>query len=47
MGGCGQFFEGTVEQMHTNLTQILGTLPEDTVSAPSSRPGEGSWSSGQ
>uniref|UniRef100_A0A8C0VU04 Hydroxyacylglutathione hydrolase, mitochondrial n=1 Tax=Cyanistes caeruleus TaxID=156563 RepID=A0A8C0VU04_CYACU len=32
VGGCGQFFEGTAEQMHTNLTQILGTLPEDTVS---------------
>ncbi|XP_066185997.1 hydroxyacylglutathione hydrolase-like protein isoform X3 [Sylvia atricapilla] len=31
VGGCGQFFEGTAEQMHTNLTQILGTLPEDTV----------------
>ncbi|XP_016157272.1 PREDICTED: hydroxyacylglutathione hydrolase-like protein [Ficedula albicollis] len=30
VGGCGQFFEGTAEQMHTNLTQILGTLPEDT-----------------
>ncbi|XP_063270656.1 hydroxyacylglutathione hydrolase-like protein isoform X3 [Prinia subflava] len=31
VGGCGQFFEGTAEQMHTNLTQILGTLPKDTV----------------
>ncbi|NWR24467.1 HAGHL protein, partial [Emberiza fucata] len=30
VGGCGQFFEGTAEQMHTNLTQILGTLPKDT-----------------
>ncbi|XP_053813246.1 hydroxyacylglutathione hydrolase isoform X1 [Vidua chalybeata] len=30
VGGCGQFFEGTAEQMHTNLTQILGALPKDT-----------------
>ncbi|XP_068885643.1 hydroxyacylglutathione hydrolase-like protein isoform X4 [Aphelocoma coerulescens] len=30
VGGCGQFFEGTAEQMHANLTQILGTLPKDT-----------------
>lgn len=44
VGGCGQFFEGTAEQMHTNLTQILGTLPKDTVSVLSSQPGEGSWS---
>lgn len=34
VGGCGQFFEGTAEQMHTNLTQILGALPKDTVSVP-------------
>lgn len=31
VGGCGQFFEGTAEQMLTNLTQILGALPRDTV----------------
>ncbi|XP_050835876.1 hydroxyacylglutathione hydrolase-like protein isoform X1 [Serinus canaria] len=30
VGGCGQFFEGTAEQMHTNLTQTLGALPKDT-----------------
>ncbi|XP_051634925.1 hydroxyacylglutathione hydrolase-like protein isoform X1 [Manacus candei] len=30
VGGCGQFFEGTAEQMYTNLTQILGALPKDT-----------------
>nr|XP_030140325.3 hydroxyacylglutathione hydrolase-like protein isoform X2 [Taeniopygia guttata] len=30
VGGCGQFFEGTAEQMLTNLTQILGALPRDT-----------------
>lgn len=34
VGGCGKFFEGTAEQMYTNLTQILGTLPKETVSAP-------------
>ncbi|KAM9222657.1 hydroxyacylglutathione hydrolase-like protein isoform 1-T1 [Leptosomus discolor] len=30
VGGCGKFFEGTAEQMYTNLTQILGTLPKET-----------------
>ncbi|NWS89406.1 HAGHL protein, partial [Toxostoma redivivum] len=30
VGGCGQFFEGTAEQMLTNLSQTLGTLPKDT-----------------
>ncbi|NWW46180.1 HAGHL protein, partial [Pedionomus torquatus] len=30
VGGCGRFFEGTAEQMYTNLTQILGTLPKET-----------------
>ncbi|XP_057254128.1 hydroxyacylglutathione hydrolase-like protein isoform X1 [Pezoporus wallicus] len=30
VGGCGKFFEGTAEQMYTNLTQILGALPEET-----------------
>ncbi|KAL2101111.1 hypothetical protein ACEWY4_002872 [Coilia grayii] len=30
IGGCGKFFEGTAEQMHHNLTKVLGTLPEDT-----------------
>lgn len=34
VGGCGKFFEGTAEQMYTNLTQILGALPKETVSAP-------------
>jgi len=33
VGGCGKFFEGTAEQMYTNLTQTLGTLPKETVSA--------------
>lgn len=43
VGGCGKFFEGTAEQMYTNLTQILGALPKETVSAPASQPqlGEG------
>ncbi|KAM3864320.1 hydroxyacylglutathione hydrolase-like protein [Diretmus argenteus] len=30
VGGCGQFFEGTAEQMYHNLTQVLGSLPQDT-----------------
>lgn len=33
VGGCGKFFEGTAEQMYTNLTQVLGALPKETVSA--------------
>lgn len=32
IGGCGKFLEGTAEQMHHNLTEVLGTLPKDTVS---------------
>ncbi|KAG7335012.1 hypothetical protein KOW79_001608 [Hemibagrus wyckioides] len=30
VGGCGKFFEGTAEQMYHNLTEVLGTLPQDT-----------------
>lgn len=30
VGGCGQFLEGTAEQMYTNLTQVLGDLPKET-----------------
>ncbi|XP_040430144.1 hydroxyacylglutathione hydrolase-like protein isoform X1 [Cygnus olor] len=30
VGGCGKFFEGTAEQMYTNLTQVLGALPKET-----------------
>lgn len=32
VGGCGRFFEGSANQMHHNLTQVLGTLPPETVS---------------
>lgn len=32
IGGCGRFLEGTAEQMYYNLTQVLGSLPQDTVS---------------
>lgn len=32
IGGCGRFLEGTAEQMYHNLTQVLGSLPQDTVS---------------
>lgn len=30
IGGCGNFFEGTGEEMHTALS-YLGTLPDDTI----------------
>ncbi|KAG2133871.1 beta-lactamase-like protein [Suillus cothurnatus] len=30
LGGCGRFFEGTAEQMHSSLSK-LATLPDDTV----------------
>lgn len=30
MGGCGRFFEGTAEQMHKALIQVLGALPDET-----------------
>lgn len=41
VGGCGKFFEGTAEQMFTNLTQTLGTLPKETVSVPCLSPSLG------
>ncbi|KAG9460481.1 hypothetical protein GDO78_021558 [Eleutherodactylus coqui] len=31
VGGCGQFFEGTAEQMYKNLIETLGSLPPETV----------------
>lgn len=33
-GGCGKFLEGTAEQMHKNLNEILGHLPGDTKIYP-------------
>lgn len=30
IAGCGRFFEGTAEQMHTALIDILGGLPDHT-----------------
>lgn len=30
LGGCGRFFEGTAEQMHKALIEILGNLPDHT-----------------
>uniref|UniRef100_A0A3B4BAB1 Metallo-beta-lactamase domain-containing protein n=1 Tax=Periophthalmus magnuspinnatus TaxID=409849 RepID=A0A3B4BAB1_9GOBI len=30
IGGCGRFCEGTAEQMYHNLTQVLGSLPQNT-----------------
>lgn len=32
VGGCGRFFEGTAEQMYKALVEILGSLPDSTVS---------------
>ncbi|KAM8960375.1 hydroxyacylglutathione hydrolase-like protein [Pelodytes ibericus] len=31
VGGCGRFFEGWAEQMYKNLSETLGTLPNDTL----------------
>jgi len=31
-GGCGKFFEGTADQMYKALIEVLGSLPEATVS---------------
>jgi len=33
-GGCGKFFEGTPEQMHTALNKTLASLPDDTKVYP-------------
>ncbi|KAI6036843.1 beta-lactamase-like protein [Pisolithus microcarpus] len=33
IGGCGNFFEGTGEEMHAALS-YLGTLPDETVTYP-------------
>ncbi|CAH2036903.1 unnamed protein product, partial [Iphiclides podalirius] len=30
LGGCGRFFEGTAEQMHHALIQVLSNLPDQT-----------------
>jgi len=32
--GCGRFFEGTAEEMHTALNKILAPLPDDTKVYP-------------
>lgn len=29
-GGCGRFFEGTAEEMHTALNKTLYAVPDDT-----------------
>lgn len=29
--GCGRFFEGTAEQMHRALVEVIGGLPDDTL----------------
>jgi glyoxylase-like metal-dependent hydrolase (beta-lactamase superfamily II) len=29
-GGCGRFFEGSAEEMHTALNKTLAALPDDT-----------------
>ncbi|KAL7625407.1 Cytoplasmic glyoxalase II [Parahypoxylon ruwenzoriense] len=33
-GGCGRFFEGTAEEMHTALNRTLASLPDDTKVYP-------------
>jgi len=33
-GGCGRFFEGTANQMHTALNSVLAGLPNDTKVYP-------------
>ncbi|RYP43042.1 hypothetical protein DL770_011879 [Monosporascus sp. CRB-9-2] len=33
-GGCGRFFEGTAEEMHTALNEKLTALPDDTKVYP-------------
>ncbi|KAF7941339.1 hypothetical protein EAE99_000976 [Botrytis elliptica] len=33
-GGCGRFFEGTAEEMHTALNKTLAAVPDDTVVYP-------------
>ncbi|GKT49259.1 putative hydroxyacylglutathione hydrolase [Colletotrichum spaethianum] len=32
--GCGKFFEGNAEEMHTALNKTLASLPDDTVVFP-------------
>lgn len=29
--GCGKFFEGNAEEMHSALNKTLAALPDDTV----------------
>lgn len=31
VGGCGKLFEGTPEELHASLTEVLGNLPPDTL----------------
>ncbi|KAI1636418.1 Las1-domain-containing protein [Biscogniauxia mediterranea] len=33
-GGCGRFFEGSAEEMHTALNKTLASLPDDTKVYP-------------
>ncbi|KAG4034112.1 hypothetical protein MFRU_003g00870 [Monilinia fructicola] len=33
-GGCGRFFEGTAEEMHTALNKTLAAVPDDTFVYP-------------
>ncbi len=34
IGGCGKFFEGTAQEMHTALNETLAALPDDTKVFP-------------
>nr|CDJ88057.1 SPla RYanodine receptor SPRY and Beta-lactamase domain containing protein [Haemonchus contortus] len=34
IAGCGRFFEGTADQMHRNLNEVLAGLPDSTLVYP-------------
>ncbi|KAL1956026.1 hypothetical protein VTO42DRAFT_7841 [Malbranchea cinnamomea] len=34
IGGCGRFFEGTPQEMHKALNEVLASLPDDTKIYP-------------
>jgi glyoxylase-like metal-dependent hydrolase (beta-lactamase superfamily II) len=37
VAGCGRFFEGSPDQMYKALVEILGKLPDQTVSCVNHR----------
>lgn len=42
-GGCGRFFEGTPQQMHTALNKTLASLPNNTVVYPGHEYTKNNW----